>query len=523
MADKNVPSAENANDKNEKAEISLKKVETKQKKAKKEPWTAKRIITTIIIAVLALLMVGSLYYIILMFSQQKSEKDSAWGTYDGTPIVIENNNVFYNTLMSDSSFQTAYLSGDYTTLMNSYYNAYQQQVVFTALSADAKKAGIRAPQTLVNDLILSAGVYNGDDGTFSEDIFNETPEASRILVNNYYANLYPYQTVLQDIGSVIVSKEEQSFVSEIAGKTRSFDYFTINYNAYPDDLAVEYGKANASLFQNFSVSCISNSDETQIQSAYSDLNAGSAWNDTVSLYSKDSYASNNGNVGDVMLFALSASLADSADLDKIAATPVGSYTQPLKTSSGWVIYRVDTGLLPADFTDEDTLSLVKYYINSTDEATVNSYIEATLSSIEELAKANFEEAAASCNATIVTIAAASNNIGDSQYIQGLETADSTGSLYEAASNESVSRELFTSDEGYVTNAISTSDGYLIAKVTGINDANTSLSSLARTFYNYYGSTQAIYDRFYTVFASEKFTDNFYVQFLTQMFSSTSSN
>ncbi len=523
MADKNVPSAENANDKNEKAEISLKKVETKQKKAKKEPWTAKRIITTIIIAVLALLMVGSLYYIIIMFWQQKSEKESAWGTYDGTPIVLESNNVFYNTLMSDSNFQTAYLSGDYSTLMNSYYSAYQQQVIFTAISNDAKKAGIRAPQQLVNELILSAGIYNGDDGTFSEEVFNETSEASRILVNNYYESLYPYQTVLQDIGSVIVSEEEKEFVAQIAGKTRSFEYFTIDYNAYPDDLAVEFGKENASLFQSFDVSCISNSDETQIQSAYSDLNAGSAWNDTVSLYSKDSYASNNGSVGNIMLFALSASLSESSDLDKIATTEVGSYTEPLKTSSGWVIYRVDSGLLPADFTDEDTLSLVKYYINSNDEETVSSYIESALSSIEELAKANFEEAADSCNATIVTIAAASDNIGDSQYIQGLETADSTGSLYEAATDENIARELFTSEEGYVTGAISTSDGYLIAKVTGINDANTALSSLARTFYNYYGSSQAIYDRFYAVFASEKFTDNFYVQFLTQMFSSTSSN
>lgn len=57
MADKNVPSAENTN---EKKNVALKEVETKPKKAKGEPWTAKRILTTVIIAILALLMVGSL-------------------------------------------------------------------------------------------------------------------------------------------------------------------------------------------------------------------------------------------------------------------------------------------------------------------------------------------------------------------------------------------------------------------------------------------------------------------------------
>lgn len=520
MADKNVPSAENANEKKTNA---LKEVETKPKKAKGEPWSAKRILTTVIIAVLALLMVGSLYYIIVLVNQDKSEKASAWGTYDGTPILIENNNVFYNTLMSDSNFQNAYLTGDYNSLFNSYYNAYQQQVLYTAISADAKAAGIKAPQALVNDLILSSGVYNGDDGQFSEEVFNGTSEASRILVNNYYAGLYPYQAVLSDIGSVIVSEQEKEFVAQVAGKTSSFEYFTINYNAYPNDLAAEYGAANADLFQSLGISAISGTSESQIQAAYDALNDGSAWNDAVSLYSQDSYASNNGQIGTVMLYAIASSLSDSADLDKIVATEVGSYTEPIKVSYGWAIYKVDAGLLPADFSDETTLTSVKYYMSTNESSTIDAYIQSIVDSTAELAKNDFDAAAQSCNATIVTINAAADNIGGSQYIQGLDTVDSTGNLASAATDENISRELFTASDGYVTNAMSTDNGYVIAKVTGVNDANTSLSSLTRTFYNYYSGTQAIYDRFYAVFASEKFTDNFYSQFLTQLFSSSVSS
>ena len=112
MADKNVPSAETNDSK-------LKAVESKQKKAKKEPMTFKKLITIIIIVVLALLMVGGVYYVVVMIAQSKAEKSSAWGSYDGESINLENNSVFYNTLVNDSNLQTAYLNGDYNTLLSS--------------------------------------------------------------------------------------------------------------------------------------------------------------------------------------------------------------------------------------------------------------------------------------------------------------------------------------------------------------------------------------------------------------------
>ena len=194
MADKNVTSAE-------KKDAKLKAVESKQKKSKKEPLSLKKIITIVIIAVLALLMVGGISYVFTIAAQSKAEKESAWGSYDGEDIRIENNNVFYNTLMSDSNLQTAYLSGDYNTMISSYLNAYQAQVLFIALTKEAKEAGIVAPQELVNNLILRAGVYNDESGNFSEDLFNASSEADRVKVNNYYTSYYPYTVVVSDLQS----------------------------------------------------------------------------------------------------------------------------------------------------------------------------------------------------------------------------------------------------------------------------------------------------------------------------------
>ncbi len=522
MADKNVPSEEV---KKEEKNTTLKVMETKPKKTKKdsEPWTAKRVITTVIIAILALLMVGSLYYIIIMISQSKSEDSNAWGYYNGKAIKIETNNVFYNTLMNDSSFQTAYLSNDYSTMMQSYYSAYQQQVLFTAITEDAQAAKIAAPQELVNELIISTGIYNDSDGNFSEETYKATAESSRILVNSYYTSIYPYQVVLSDYSSVIVSDAEKNFVSQMAGKSRSFEYFVVDYNAYPDDLAAEYGKANADLFKSVSISMISNSDEEKINQAYADLNSGLAWTDEVSLYSTDSYASEGGVAGEIRLYALATALSDSADLDKIVALEMGSYSEPIQTTSGWAIYKVDSKIVPADFTDEGTLTDVKSYINSNEPETITAYIESQISTIAELAQTDFEAAAESCNAEIQTVSSVSNNIGDSQYLLGIEYYDTNGYLATAAEDESISRELFTAEEGYVTGAITSDSKYVIAKVTAINDQDASMSSLISAYYNYYASSQVVNDKFYAILLSDKFTDNFYVQFWTQLFSSSTTN
>ncbi len=90
-------------------------------------------------------------------------------------------------------------------MLSSYYGAYQAQVVFNALTKDAKTAGIAAPQDLVNDLILTAGVYNGTDGKFSREKFDASSEAERMSVNNYYTKYYPYNLVVSDMQSTILS------------------------------------------------------------------------------------------------------------------------------------------------------------------------------------------------------------------------------------------------------------------------------------------------------------------------------
>ncbi len=516
MADKNVPSAENK-------EAKLKAVESKQKTGKKEPMTFKKLITILIIVVLALLMVGGVYYVVVMVSQSKAEKASAWGYYDGEAINLENNSVFYNTLVNDSNLQTAYLNGDYNTLLSSYYNAYQSQVVFTALSKDAKKAGIVAPQELINDLIIRAGVYNDSNGNFSDELFKQSSEADRIQVNTYYTNYYPYNVVVSDHQSTIVSANESDFITEIANKTRTFEYFVIDYNAYPDELAVAYGNENSALFDKADISVISATTEEKINAAYEALNAGSTWADVVTNYSEDSYKSAEGHVGSLHMFSIISNLSDAADIDKISALTAGSYTAPIASPSGFSIYKLDADIEKADFSDEANLSAVKYYINANGIEDVTPYVDTAVGLAASTAQTDFQAAADGANATIISVPASNNNVAGSQYLGGIDYYDTTGYLATLATDEAVSRELFTSDEGYVTGAMAVSgqtNTYVIAKVTGINEEDANATYVASMLYSYYAPQQPIYDRFYNIISSDKHTDNFYVQFLSTVLSSS---
>ena len=494
----------------------------KETRKKKEPMSIKKIITIIIIVVLAMLMVGGIYYVIVLVAQSKAEKANAWGYYDGEAIAIENNNVFYNTLVNDSNLQTAYLNGDYQSLYDSYYGAYQAQVVFTALSKEAKQAKIVAPQTLVNELILRAGVYNGSDGAFSQEVYNSATETEKASVNTYYTNYYPYNLVLSDLQSTLVSAQEADFVKTLAEHSRSFEYFVIDYNVYPNELAIAYAEEHEGLFDTMDLSIISASTTEKLTEALNALNNGTAWEDVVSAYSEDGYASKGGSAGTVMMYSLIANLTDKADLEKITSLEQGTYSEPIASPYGYVIYKADKALSKADYSDEEIIATIKHYIVENDEELITPYIDTAVGLAADQAQNDFEAAAKAAGAEIVTVADVENNIGESQFLGGFAYCDSQGYLSAAAQDEALNKELFTAEVGYVTGAIEVTaaehTSYIVAKVTEIRDDNTNNSAATEALYQYYAPLQPAYDRFYNVLLSDKHTDNFYSQFLSSLFS-----
>ncbi|MCF0238037.1 MAG: peptidylprolyl isomerase [Sphaerochaetaceae bacterium] len=493
--------------------MAEKNVPSKETKEKKEPWSIKRIISTVIIAILALLMVGGAYYIVVLFQQGKTESDNLWGKYNGEPISLSMNTVFYNTLMSDSNFNVAYLSGDYNTMYTSFLNAYQQQVFYTALKQQGKKAGISATQDITDDIILKVGVYNDEDGNFSVDVYNNTSDSQKKFTNDFYKAYYPYLEVSSDISNVLISQDEIDFVVDYANKNRSFEYLVVDYNIYPDDLAKAEGEANPDLFKEIPLSVISTTDLESIELAKAELDAGHDWLDVVTAYSTDTFAQYGGEIGMIHAYALLVNFANKEEIDQVLTLEEGQYTQPIQSPYGYAIYKLTGTPAEADFTTEDSINAVKAYLAEEKPEVIKAYIDSVINEVTERAKADFTDASIVYGMATNYVRYACANIGGSSFINGLDAMDSEGHLAElVAADSNLSKELFTSEVGYVSDPIPHEDYYVIVKTVGA-DEESAMASILDTFYNYYATQFTVTDAANAALSSSKLEDNFYNQFL----------
>lgn len=391
-------------DKDLKSDISLEK--------KKEPWTAKRVITTIIIVALALLMIGGSYYIIIMI-RQSNDNGNVFGYYDGQPIKYEAGTVFAANI-NQSDYSTAIMNNDFNSLWSIWYSAYQNEIVYQAMNKAGKEAGIIAVPELVNKLIIDSGVYSDGTNSFSEEVYKSTQVSLRNSQYNYMENIYPYQMVMKDLYDTKVSSRELQTVSELSSKGRSFDYIVIDYNVYPDSLASEY-----------------------------DISA------------MEKSTDENGN------------------------------------------------------TIEPTLSEIKAYIFKNNPELVTSYRDEAVAAV-----ASMDFDSATKDYKNVTIDSASNNIGKSSFLMGLEYADAEGYLNKAASSdEALSRKLFTEAEGYVTDPISVDGAYIIVRV-GEDTVDESLAYYASSLYSSYAGQNAVVDYASAVLSSDKLEDHFTEKFIS---------
>ncbi len=388
---------------------------------KKEPWNAKRIITTVIIVLLALLMIGGSYYIVIMI-RQSNDDSNVFGYYDGEPIKYESGTVFAVNV-GQSDYATALSNNDFNSLWSIWYSAYQNEIIYQAMTKAAEEAGIVAVPELVNRLIISSGVYSDGENSFSEEVYKSTQVSQRNSQYNYVEKIYPYQVVMRDMYSTKVSSNELNTVVSLASQARNFDYILIDFNVYPDDLASEY--------------------------------------DTSAM---EKSTDENGN------------------------------------------------------TVEPTLSEIKAYIFQNSPELVTPYIDEAVASAAALAATDFNSAAQQYG--VVVVENASNNIGSSSYMMGLDYADESGYLNTAASSdEALSRTLFTEKEGYVTDPISVNGAYIIVRV-GEDTVDDSLSYYVSALYNAYAGQGTIVDYASAVLSSDKLEDHFTEKFLSIFLSSS---
>lgn len=499
-------------DKKVSSEKELKLVKTNDKK---KEWTVKRILTTVIIVILALLMVGGSFYYI--FSPSFRNDANAFGTYDGEPVLYEANNMFSRTLASDPDYAAAATSGDYNALWTSWYKAYQSQVIYIALAKYAKEAKILAPQTLVEKMIIESGAFNNENGEFDAEIYKATPDTEKRAFFNYMKTIYPYQTVIADIYNTVTSAQESAFVAQYASDTKTFDYFVVDCNTYPNTLAVSYVYNHLDDFKLLDVSVISCVTEEDAKSCYSELNTGLAWADAVAKYSQDSYAANEGAIGsDLFACALATNMKDASSVSMLINMNEGEYSMPIEGPSSWAIYKLNAPVKDIDFEEEDMYKRVKQMIYLTEPDEIQPYIDTNVSLAETIAKEDFDTAASTFSTGLVSVGPASNNIGNSEVFYGLDSYDYVGTLSNAvASDSALNKELFTETVGHVAGPIAVDGGYLFVR-TSAESKEQQMGDLTEALYKFYVGQFNLFDVQQSILSSDKHKDDFTTKFFSML-------
>lgn len=444
-----------------------------------------------------------------------------FGTYNGEKIEYKYGNYFYNQYANLANTYGA----DAANAYNIWYQAFYQTVLHTALSQMAEEAGVTATEKAINDYILLSGIYNGEDGNFSAETYEGTSSAIREQVYAAASADVPSQQVITDITSVVASDAEKDFVGTIAANGRSFTYVAFDSSSYPDADAIAYVNSNPQPFTSVNLSIISASDAATAQSALDSVISGEkTFEDAARESSTDNYRSAGGVMDDMMFFELEDILIGGEEaVNTIFNTAVGSYTEPLQSTYGYSVFRVDSAPAMADTSDVIVLARVKSEIAASQGELIRSYAETASADFYANLSDDFSAQVAAAGLVEQSVSSTPANPEASNIIGSFTYSDSYGLLATAATDDAYLTSLYTAEEGTVLAPQQAGNAYIITRV-GEETTSDNLRTSIVSFYDYLNSQMlAPTDLQNSILTNDGFEDNFFTTLLSEVFASGSTS
>jgi peptidyl-prolyl cis-trans isomerase D len=392
-------------------------------------------------------------------------------------------------------------------------SAYDTTVLFTAIGQLAKQAGIITSEDSISRAIIDGGYYN-KDGVFDRDTYNKASTEMKHRVEQQVRRGYGYQTVMNDLQSIISSDAETAYVAEMARKGRTFSYLNLGPSRYPNDLAVQYAMENPQLFTEVDISIISLSDEEQAQSlAHAIISGTTSFENAAMENSLDSFAINGGKVGAVPYYTLSPNFKNPDDALKILEAENGQVLGPYESQGAWTIYRIDAKAAGPDYTDERALASIKTYIAMNESSLIEPYLEELANRLAAEARENgLEQTALDADIELVSVSATPYNEGQSTYLAHFSFTDPKGHLEKVAAMPEVARQLYESEEHTLLDPIHVDSSYLVVEI-GEDQDDEGMGSYTAMFYTYLSGNQNQQDFSQILYTSDLHQNDFMSTYL----------
>jgi len=389
--------------------------------------------------------------------------------------------------------------------------AFERTVIHTAILQDAHRSGLLVTGHKVDLALAEYGPYIVN-GKFSVDAYNRTPpterEATRELQTEDLIQQQYYDDILY---GQKVSTKAVDFIKGMASPERQFRYVVFSFAQYPADLVVQYGQQHASLFRTINLSRITiKSGESDANAIYQKLEENpNLFEEIAKNQSKDSYADKGGEMGWVDYNDLKVDFQNVADLDKLFTLKGGQISQVIKTSFGWVVYRVNQPARQPDFTDPNTIKTARTYMEQFERGRIEDYLSNLGNKFRDsAAKLGFDAASVGEGLAVHQTNYFPINYGNAFFLPQIKAMDNNNALASGAYKQDFLQEVFSLKVRAISKPIILDTNVVVMQPLDERSAPDGETNAIGSYYPYIVQQYMQTDLGDQIMQSPKFVDNF---------------
>lgn len=307
-----------------------------------------------------------------------------FGEWDGTPVEYVQDSFFTRQIENISTnFTNSGLQINTQNLYQIMRQAYEASIIRLAILDEMKKSGYVPSDKEINKTLIQQ-YYSDENGNYSTALYNETPETLKIsrramitdeiIAGKYFTDLIGNYKGLFGMKS---SSKELDLIKEMRTPERSFYYVSFDASAYPDKEVENFGRENADLFATMNLSMITVDNETEAAKIHNMLASGeTTFEEAVSTYSTKKRTDSDGKILQNMRKDINTLFPDAADLEAVISLGKGEISEPVRSGISYVIVRCDDSKTDADFSNPETIAVVRNYMETNERGTIEDYLTA---------------------------------------------------------------------------------------------------------------------------------------------------
>ncbi len=369
---------------------------------------------------LIILLICAFVFVLVpaMVGGGKQPETPSIGKYNGKSIRYEQDSDFANLVNQYGQYyQNMGYQIDNSTYFYIFNAAFNSTVAKMAAEDAVAKSGYTVPKSAVNRSMLP--YFYDETGKYSSKLYKQTPEAtinsmrkeiSSSLVSSRFNDDH-FGSSSEIVGSEALyglkeSDAELDFLASVGTKKRGFNMAVFPLKDFPEEEVVKFGKQNAAKFTSYDLSVITVADKATVNKVSKRIaNNEITFEDAISLYSEKNYTDNEGKINNKYQYQIENILEDKANIAKITDLSAGSVSEPVQTSIGYSIFKMNSAKTAADFDDINIVRAVSTYISDYEASVIEDYFCAKAKDFtNEALKSDFATACEALNVNYVDVA-----------------------------------------------------------------------------------------------------------------------